>query len=80
MGTLKPNSKVQATCAEENRHLYTSHLQVPIFSKFVDIELKIIVLSLVSTMRDSISYFYMDSLFDNILHNLENFDVLEVVL
>lgn len=50
MGTLKPNSKVQATYAEENRHLHTPHLQLSIFPKFVDIEHKIIVLFLVSKM------------------------------
>jgi hypothetical protein len=27
MGTLKPNSKMQATYAEENSHLYTLYLQ-----------------------------------------------------
>jgi hypothetical protein len=73
MGTLKPNSKVQATCAEENSHIYTLHLQVSIFPKFVDIEHKIIVLFLVSKMCNTVSHFYMEPLFDNILHKPREF-------
>ena len=49
MGT-QTNSNVQAIYAKKKRHIYTLHLQVPIFPKFVDIEHKIIVLFLVSKM------------------------------